>query len=63
MGQSWYQSTAYDLPLFRWIFFLNLKGLPSLKSVNVFSALLMPLSGQARLVQTNQNVALHINGH
>jgi hypothetical protein len=37
MGQKWYQSTAYDLPLFRWIFFF--KGLHSLKSKNENSAL------------------------
>jgi hypothetical protein len=22
MGQKWYQSTAYDFPVFRWIFFI-----------------------------------------
>jgi hypothetical protein len=38
-GLEWYQSKAYDLPLFQWIFFFNLKGLHSLKSKNVFSAL------------------------
>jgi hypothetical protein len=39
LGQKWYQSTAYDLPLFRWRFFFNLKGLRSLKIKNVNSAL------------------------
>jgi hypothetical protein len=28
-GLEWYQSKAYDLPLFRWIFFFKFKG-PSL---------------------------------
>jgi hypothetical protein len=28
-GLEWYQSKAYDLPLFRWLFFFKFKG-PSL---------------------------------
>jgi hypothetical protein len=37
-GLEWYQSKAYDLPLFRWIFFFLFKG-PSLfkKQKHVFS--------------------------
>jgi hypothetical protein len=37
MGQKWYQSTAYDLPLFRWDFYLFKGSLLAKKHKHVFS--------------------------
>jgi hypothetical protein len=38
MGQKWYQSTAYDLPISRLLLFLNLKSLGPLNLKKRFSA-------------------------
>jgi hypothetical protein len=38
MGQKWYQSTAYDLPISRLVFFVYLKNLGPLNLKKRFSA-------------------------